>query len=124
MKANLLLSAAHPGSTNFFARQFYFLRLPLVVATLKHDTKDVYVYLLICLEERQSQGDPRGNVLACFLVTSCHETRSNTKAAHRAREAVRGPRRSCTAFSETFTIILFNAQGSMIVKRRNSRNFS
>ena len=33
---------------------------------------------------RQSKGGPGGNVRACFLVTSCHETRSNTKNRHRS----------------------------------------
>ena len=59
-------------------------------------TKNIMSFSLPFFAERQCQGDPRGNVLACFLVTSCHETRSNTKKPHSAaRSCTRVNRKSC-----------------------------
>jgi hypothetical protein len=50
--------------------------------------KDVAVFFVIPLEERHGKGDPRGNVLARFLATSCRVARSSTKRGTAQREAV------------------------------------
>ena len=124
-KQRLLPSATHPCPTNFLSKTSCLLRLPPKRAveapapTEKEKTfssfacrswwlcgercsNSLYVFLLHLFEERQCQGDPRGNVLVPFLspflcgTTKKGQQMLSASACHRHSVSVR--RRSCKKF--------------------------
>ena len=59
--------AAPQSNESSNKNDFAFLACRSWWQNLKHRIKEVHVYLLICLEERQCRGGPGGNVRVSFL---------------------------------------------------------